>query len=116
VEEILDLSPVSHNLSVDFSTSYAGVVARPAVDCSINLAIEFAHVVLVEDLHGVSLASEAVFFVAGFASFGFFGFIQKFFHSVDVSLLVAFAANGSEDSLSVPNDDSSSCRSLVGGC
>ena len=101
VEEVLDFSAMSDNLSVDLSSSLAGVVARPAVDRSVNLAAEFAHVFLVKDLNGVCLASEAVFFVARFASFGFFSLFQKFFHSVDVSLLVAFAANRSKDSLEI---------------
>jgi hypothetical protein len=68
VEKVLDLSTMSDNLSVDLSSSRASVVAGPAIERSVYLAVECAHVAFVEDLDGICLAAEAVFFVARLAS------------------------------------------------
>jgi hypothetical protein len=99
VEEVFDLSAMSDNLSVDFSSSRASVVACPAVERRVDLAGEFAHVVFVEDLGRICLASEAVFFVARLASHRVFCFCKKFDHSGSVSLFIFFANDGVTDSL-----------------
>ena len=68
VEKALDLSTTSDNLSVDFSSSRTSVVACPAIERGVDLAVKCAHVGFVEDLDGICLAAEAVFFVARLAS------------------------------------------------
>ena len=80
-EEVLDFSTMSDNLSVDFSSSRASVVACPAVERRVDLAVEFAHVVFVKNLDGICLAAEAVFFVARLASHRILRFCKKFVHS-----------------------------------
>ena len=98
-EEVLDLSTMSDNLSVDFSSSRASVVACPAVERRVDLPVEFAHVVLVENLDGICLAAEAVFFVARLTSHRILRLFKKFVHSCGVSLSVFFAAAHSNNSL-----------------
>ena len=68
VEKVLDLSTMSDNLSIDLSSSRTSVVTGPVVERGVDLAVKCAHVGFVENLDGICLAAEAVFFVARLAS------------------------------------------------
>ena len=52
------------DLSVDLARSLAGVVSCPAVDGSVDLAVELAHVIFIEDGDISCFLGEAVLFAA----------------------------------------------------
>ena len=64
VEEFLDFSRRSNDLSVDFASSTAGVVSCPAVERGVDLPVQRAHVIFIEDGDVRSFIAEAVFFAA----------------------------------------------------
>ena len=89
VEELLDFSRRSDDLSVNLASSFASVVSRVAVDCRVDLPVQLAHVVSVEDGDFVSFFSVLweVFIVAGRSILGYRSrdFIKSFLHSALVS-------------------------------
>jgi hypothetical protein len=60
VEEFLDLSRRSNDLSVDLAAARAGVVSRVAVDRRVDLAVELAHVISVEDVDLISFVGGGI--------------------------------------------------------
>ena len=63
VKEVSDLSRMSDDLSVGLASSIASVVSGPAVERGVNLAVQLAHVIFIED-GDVRSFLEAVLFVA----------------------------------------------------
>jgi len=71
-------------LTVALASSSTGVVSGPTIERSVNLAIQLAHVVFIED-GDIRSFLEAVFFVAGSAGVSISRLGQHFIHSADVA-------------------------------
>ena len=73
---------------MDLASSFASVVSGPAVEGSVDLAVELAEVTFIEDLDVVGgvVGAEAIFFVAVFAVVSVNNLVEDFVESVDVSL------------------------------
>ena len=102
VVEVSDLSSSSNDLSVDSASSLASPVSGPGVDGSVDLAVEFAHVVGVEDLDVFSFGFESVFSVAAIIGLRSLHLVEDLGHSLLVSGEVVFVSVvGIEDSLKI---------------
>ena len=102
VEEFLDLSRRSNDLSVDLASSLAGVVSRVAVDRRVDLPVQLAHVVGVENCHLISFIggfSWEVLFVAVFSGVSALEFVESFLHSAGVSASPFFVGDGIHNTL-----------------
>ena len=84
---------------MDSTSTAACPISGPGVDGGVDLPIELAHVVSVEDLKVGGFGFEAIFGVAAFAGLRSFHLVKNFFgHSADVSAGVLFAfAEGVEN-------------------
>ena len=102
VHKVSDFSGCSDDLSVDFSPTVASISSGKAVDGSIDLPVELAHVAFVENKNTVGLSSEAVLFVAFFSGSGSGGqFGENLLHSTFVSIAVSGAGKSIENSLEI---------------
>ena len=103
VEIFLDFSRRSDDLSVDFASSFAGVVARVAVDRRVDLSVQLAHIVGVENVDLVAFFVSAfweVFVVARLSAVSFKKSIERFLHPSGISGAPFFVRNGLDQSLS----------------
>jgi hypothetical protein len=103
VEEFLDLSRRSNDLSVNFASARAGVVSSVAVDRGVDLAVELAHVVGVEDGDLISFIGRGfsweVRLVARITGVRLAKFVESFSHSAGVSASPFFFRNELDDTL-----------------
>lgn len=98
---------------MDPASSFASPVSGPGVDGSVDLAVEFAHVVGVEDLDVCSLGSESVLGIAAFIGLRSLHLVEDLGHSLLVSGEVVFVSIvGVKDSVQVHFDDLKSAHSL----
>jgi hypothetical protein len=86
-EDFLDFSRRSNDLSVNLASSFASVVPRVAIDCCVDLPVQLAHVVSVEDSDFVSFFSILweVLVVAVRSIDGFRNLCKSFDHSALLS-------------------------------
>ena len=88
MEKLLHFSRRSDNLSVDLAPSIASVVSCVAADRRVDLSIELADVVFVENSDFISLVVAAVanvVVIAGGAGFRVFQLLEDFAQSVFIS-------------------------------
>jgi hypothetical protein len=81
VEEILHFSRRSNDLSVDLAASLTSVVSRVAVDRCVDLSIQPAEVVFVENSYFISLffiVLRNIFIIARRAVVGFLQLVEDF--------------------------------------
>ena len=73
---------------MDLASSIASIVSGPAVDGSVDLTVQLAHVALIENLDVVGgvFGPEAVIFVAVIAIVRVDELVENFVESVDVSV------------------------------
>ena len=67
IHEVSDFSGGSDDLSVDLASSITSIPSCKAVDSSIDLSVELAHVAIIKNLNRISFSTEAIFFVAVFS-------------------------------------------------
>jgi hypothetical protein len=87
VEKHLYFSRRSNDLSVDLSSTFTSSLPRVAVDGSIDLSVELAHVFSVEDGYFIALVHGywKVLVIARGSIVGVFEFYESFMHSCGVS-------------------------------
>ena len=98
VKEVSDLSRMSDDLSVGLASSIASVVSGPAVERGVNLAVQLAHVIFIED-GDVRSFLKAIFFVAGLARGSISRLGKHFVHSADVASGESFVRKRVENTL-----------------
>ena len=104
MEELLDLSRRSNDLSVDLASSLAGIVSRVAVDRRVDLPVELAHVIGVKDGHLISFVGGGfceVLVVARNSGVCVLEFVQSFLHSAGVSASPFFFCDGIDNTLKI---------------